>query len=477
MKKVTSIDKLYFSKRSQAKSLKNAKRKIRNHRVKLGWLKYVSDIRSNCKKKNIDFIEPSFEIFRQSKTLGEKPAYSEAIRHIASLKNVFSDEDLPKNEDGKFIVPDFFSLTEKYDISLKFLKRLFYCLYKQKVETITIDYSQCQRIDVDASACMDILLRDFISFYEKCKRRGHKVKVLRIVPINYKADHIVKVLFSIGAFSSIKGFRLKFEDILSYPLSIADSTVSKASEIREVHITDMVNHVLECMAKMNRTLTADAEKNLFQVIGEILINAEEHSSCKMRYTVGYFQDTNENGEHIGIFHLVILNFGQTIYEKFSDPSCPNKEVVKQMRALSDIYTKKNFFSKAEFEEQTLWTLYALQQGATSKAEWRRGNGSIAFIDSFFNLKDSQDKDNISYLSIVSGNTRIIFDGTYRIKEVVKGKQNEKFKMMTFNDEGEIENKPDQKFVTFANNYFPGTIISAKICIKDKNTEISQNEQS
>ena len=50
-------------------------------------------------------------------------------------------------------------------------------------------------------------------------------------------------------------------------------------------------------------------------------------------------------------------------------------------------------------------------------------------------------------------------------------------MMTFNDTGEIENKPDKKFVTFAENYFPGTIISAKICIKEINTEEQNNEQN
>ena len=48
--------------------------------------------------------------------------------------------------------------------------------------------------------------------------------------------------------------------------------------------------------------------------------------------------------------------------------------------------------------------------------------------------------------------------------------------MTFNDTADIENKPDKKFVTFANNYFPGTIITAKICIKENNIEVPQNEE-
>jgi len=42
--------------------------------------------------------------------------------------------------------------------------------------------------------------------------------------------------------------------------------------------------------------------------------------------------------------------------------------------------------------------------------------------------------------------------------------------MTFNENGDIENIPDKKFVTFAENYFPGTIITAKISIKENITE-------
>ncbi len=477
MKKIDPKEKSLLSSHANAKFYKEIKRRKRNHRIKVGWLKYIADIRRTCKKNEVDFIKPSFEMYRHYKSLGAKPAYSSSIQYLASVKNAFSNTDLTKVEDGKFVVPDIFSLTDNYITSSSFLKRLFYCLYNQRTESVTIDYSQCQRIDVDASVCMDILLREFIIYYYRCRRKGHKVKVNEITPINYKADHILKILFSIGAFTSIKGFTINFPDIIPYPLCIADSTHPKASETREVHITQMVDYVIKCMAKMNRTLTAIAEDNLFKVIGEVLINAEEHSTGKMRYSIGYFQDITENGEHVGVFKLVILNFGKTIYEKFSDPDCPNQEVVKQMKDLSSSFTKRKLFSKAEFEEQTLWTLYALQQGVTSKADWRRGHGSIAFIESFFNLKGSQEKDNISYLSIVSGNTRIVFDGTYRIKEIVKGKQNKKFKMMAFNNEGEIENKPDKNFVTFADNYFPGTIISAKICIKENNTEVSENEQS
>ena len=138
-----------------------------------------------------------------------------------------------------------------------------------------------------------------------------------------------------------------------------------------------------------------------------------------------------------------------------------------MRDLSHQYTQKRIFKFGVLEEETLWTLYALQEGVTSisTAQYRkRGNGSIQFIESFFNLKGNEEDDKMSKMSILSGKTQIIFDGTYNISE--KNINSENFKVMTFNDSGNIENKPDTKFVKFVPNYFPGTIISARIQFKE-----------
>lgn len=461
-------------------ALKNFRKEVRRRRRKqafrIGWLKYVADIKRKCRETKAEFRAPSFQDHRYASSLPARPAYSPAIQHLASIDNVFGKDTGVDKEDGYFVIPEVFSLTEEYAKSFAFLKRLFHALYNESVEQIILDYQLCRQIDVDASVCMDIMLNDFITYYKHCRKKGHHNKIREIFPINHTKPHILKILFSIGAYSNIKGININFPDIIPYRLCMADNSHPHASSIREVDITNMVDYVIKCMSKMKRTLTAEAEKNLFEVIGEVLINAEEHSSTRHRYSIGYFQDSGNDSKHIGTFNLVILNFGKTIYEKFSDPHCPNQAAVLEMKDLSDTYTKRKFFAKAEFEEETLWTLYSLQQGVTSKADWRRGNGSIAFIESFFELKGDQEKDNHSYLSILSGNTRIKFDGTYRTKEVVKGKGKKTFKMMTFNPTGDITQKPDKKYVTFAETYFPGTIISAKISIKENNTEAAQHEQ-
>lgn len=477
MRKVDRQRLLYESRKARTNFLRQIRRDKIKQESKRGWSKYVNDMRNTAQKKGTLFIEPSMFDFRRNIRKVNAPAPSETIQFWNSKNSLFSNKKELDLNDCQFTVPKVFSLNKNGPESFSFLKRLYLRLKNQDCERIIIDYGLCESIDLDASVCMDVILREFIEYFKRCKRNSYPVKVLEITPVNYRKEEVRKILFAIGAFSNIRNFTIKYPDIIQYPLCIANSRSAKASAIREVHITAMVEYVIKCMAKMNRELTAEAEKNLFTVIGEVLINAEEHSTQKMRYSIGYFKDSIQNGEHVGIFNLVILNFGDSIYEKFKDPECANDAVIKQMEGLSSSYTSKGLFSKAEFEEETLWTLYALQQGVTSKSDWRRGNGSIAFIESFFNLKGSQENDSQSYLSILSGNTRIIFDGSYRIKEVVKGMSKKTYKMMTFNEEGSIEKKPDKNFVTFVDNYFPGTMISASICIKEDNSQKVENERA
>jgi hypothetical protein len=238
-------------------------------------------------------------------------------------------------------------------------------------------------------------------------------------------------------------------------------------EQKELDTTEMADYVLTCLTRMNKILTPEKLDDLCTVIGEILINAEEHSSTKYRFSIGYFKEYNVDNKHYGIFRLVILNFGKTMYEKFKSEDCPNQEIVGRMRELSKSYTKRNLFRNREFEEENLWTLYALQEGVSSVSpeEYKRGNGSIRFIESFFNIKGTLDADDISRMTILSGNTSVVFDGKYGIQTKVNT-NNEVFRVMTFNESGNIEEKPDDNCVCQREDYFPGTLISAKILLND-----------
>ena len=371
---------------------------------------------------------------------------------------------------GTFKVPKCFSLTRTPKESYDLIFHILQSLVNQKYDNIIIDYAECEEMELAAQIFLDVILYHYIKFLKECNKKKILFRVKEIGSKNYKNEEIKKVLFSVGSIAIHGKQQYRYPDIIPYKLCIRNrekliSNISNAEQ-RDIDTTTLADYVLECLSCMKRTLTLEKLDNLCTVIGEILINASEHSTTKYRYSVGYFKENNENGTHTGVFHLLIFNLGDTIYEKFKDPNCPTQHIVEKMRNLSNNYIQKKFFFWKEFEEETLWTLYALQDGVTSKANFRRrGNGSIQFIESFFSIKGTKkDFDDVSKLNILSGNTLISFDGTYNISEKID--EGEKFKVMTFNKSGNIEEQPDKNFVKYADHYFPGTMISAKILLNE-----------
>lgn len=388
-----------------------------------------------------------------------------------NLKDISKDTN-SLSLNGVVHIPEIFSIYDNPTESIVTLRQIISALLVEKNQNVIFDYAKCREIDIATQAIMDILLKEYAILTNKALKLQRR-SVERELPEsisgrNINDDNLRKMIFSIGSPAVLGISQHDFPDIIRNSMCsrsmLTDNDRKNLSAMKELDTTIMVDYVMECLAKMNKRLTPQKRHDLCTVFGEILINAEEHSSLKHRFSVGYFQDVNEGGKHYGMLKLVILNYGSTIYETFkNNESCP-AEIVAKMKALSESYTRRNLFTRREFEEETLWTLYALQQGVTSVPGKRRGSGTIQFIRSFFNIKGNQDADNVSRMIIHSGHTQILFDGTYNITEKVD--ENNKFHMMTFNESGNIEDLPDKRYVKTTDIYFPGTVITANILLNE-----------
>ena len=362
-------------------------------------------------------------------------------------------------------IPSNFSLIENPKESYSFIRKLTISILSLKFKKIEIDYSNCENIDLGAQIYLDIILKDLLKFINRCKSNPIKSPNFpKVGGVEINNPDIRKMLFSVGSPAVHNNNSIEYKDIIPYKLCIhnkeSNANKLKNAERKEVDSTELVDYIIQSLSRLDKELTPEKIEDFSTVIGEILINAEEHSTNQYRFSTGYFQEKEINGDHFGVFNLVILNFGETIYQKFTSPNCTNHDIVNRMKELSKKYTTKKIFSSS-FKEETLWSLYALQEGVTSvsKNKYKRGNGSIRFIESFFNIKGVKgSQDDVSRLTILSGNTNITFDGTYNIE------QQGEFKVMTFNNSGNIEDKPDRKYVKHTEEYFPGTLISAKILI-------------
>lgn len=371
-------------------------------------------------------------------------------------------------------VPKNFSVLENEKESYSFLQRIVSILIFQSCKDLWLDYEHCKNIDLLTQVFLDSILLDIDKFITTCERAkvDKYLNVRSIGGKNMRERKVRRLLNSVGSPAVLINRNVSYDGVKPYRLKCFDgNSVNPKTYMvqKEIDTTTLLEYVNDCLAKVHKTLTTDALKYLGYVIGETIINAEEHSSLHYRYLIGYFEECNEGDKHYGLLNLVIMNFGQTIYEKFKYPLSDtriNDRCVTQMENLSNEYRSKNRF-KRHFTEETLWTLYSLQGGVSCiPPDVRlRGNGTVQFINSFFKLKGNEDVDNVSCMYLMSGNTRIDFDGTYTLHKIQA--ENGDYKdIISFNKSGSLSEEPDRKYVRSIPSYFPGTAIFAKLLIND-----------
>lgn len=399
------------------------------------------------------------------------------IKYLLEVKkSPFYYEDIKKNvqsTNGYIFVPKRFSIIDNPDESYDTLRKIIHALLLENIKELTLDYKYCESTELSTQVLLDIILQDYVKFKDICKRhcRNRKDIFPEFGGVNIDNKELKEMMWSVGSPATLGIAERNYNNVVKYKLRVhsieKNSDEKHRMEQKELDTTELIDYVISCLKRMNKRLTPQKRDDLCTVIGEILINAEEHSTTSKRFSIGFFREYEENDNHFGLIRLVILNFGKTIYEKFKADDCPNQDIVKKMHELSDQYTRKSFFFKDRFEEENLWTLYALQEGVTSvpsSSYFKRGNGSIRFIESFFNIKGNSMQDDVSRMTIVSGRTKIVFDGSYNITNSVIGE--EKFKVMAFNQSGSLEDKPDSTYVNCTKNYFPGTMISVKLLLNN-----------
>ncbi len=375
------------------------------------------------------------------------------------------------DEEQILLVPKVFSIIDNPEKSFDFIRRLVSIFVYQACYKLTIEYKDCDRTDLLTHILMDAILKDMSTFFDRCVQvNAHRfINIKKIHGRYIGKENLKRMINSVGSPVVLLNRKSSYHNVMSYDLRCLDGMMaqSKIEAQQDYDATTLLLYVDNCLKRMNKQLTRDALRELGVIVSEAIINAEEHSSLKYRYLVGYFEETSEKeSNHYGMLNIVIFNFGQTIYEKFKCPEQPiNEKATKSMESLSSLFIKKGLFAKKEFTEETLWTLYALQGGVTSVPDQIRGDGTIRFIDSFFKIKGDSSVDHESHLYLLSGSTRIDFDGTYRPVSYTDSEGNLR-EIISFNESGSLEEKPNPTYVKSVESYFPGTAIYARLRIDD-----------
>ena len=163
---------------SSAKGLNlflKAKRRKEKFRSRIaGYERHKLNMKYKAAEKGKIYKVPKKSPFLHEKKLPPKPEYPINIKYLLSIPELFAKNQYNEHNDGHLFLPTCFSLIENYEESFKFLKHLFVILHQNKVDKIILDYKNCQRIDVDASICMDVMLVEFINYINKCRNIGYK---------------------------------------------------------------------------------------------------------------------------------------------------------------------------------------------------------------------------------------------------------------------------------------------------------------
>lgn len=212
--------------------------------------------------------------------------------------------------------------------------------------------------------------------------------------------------------------------------------------------------------KHGLVLKKEGKQKLGYMIGEVLDNCYNHSGdFKSWYTIGYY--TNDDDKDIGECSIAIINFGDTIYEGIKKGTLENINLMESLAKKHD-----NLFLPHKWTRDNLYTLYSLQEGV-SKMKGKdsgkdRGQGTKNLIESFQLLGNSFEKEFEPIMTITTGNTHIIFDNRYKFEN-----RGDNIKVIAFNEDNDLNQRPDKRNVININNKFPGVVISMKFYI-DRN---------
>jgi hypothetical protein len=271
------------------------------------------------------------------------------------------------------------------------------------------------------------------------------------------------------------------ERLRIFPLKTGRRTPPEQTSDVEQTATKLVDFFNSCLEMEGFRLRHEKGSNLMDLIAEVVNNAEEHSgepdssTEPSWYAIGYHKRSEDPGKG-GECHIVLFNFGLSIFESLKLPDTSDR-LKEEISKLADLHRKRGFFEKIieipkrllllqirPWQEDALWTLYALQEGV-SRFRHRpggedRGNGTVRMIEFFMKLASGEPR-----MVILSGRTWILFDGTHPLKTVIRN--GEERKVIAFNVESDLNFPPDPKYVRTLDRAFPGTVVSLKFTLRNE----------
>jgi len=375
----------------------------------------------------------------------------------------------------KLLVPNHLCFKANFKGCVNFLEKVVqaYCMIKGH---IIIDFSKCIDVSVSALVSLKTILEELDTFGQKlAKNRFREIsKSIKIIPSN--SAKVNRHLHALG-FAKLPVSEDEQKEYLVLGLMRGRSRNYK--ENRKAVVSHKVTKFVENTAERFGAGFDERGQNYMEgMVGEILSNAEDHSLKKSEWFVDGVSFLHEEADNEVIeFNLVIINYGDSMYEGFELTKGDNHLLYDK---LDSLYKKHcNLFSLINsFERESLFVLYMLNEGISriKFLESSRGNGTMNFIKSFIELGKfcNEDSKYKPELNIVSGHTVLTCT-----EEYAPFKDWNHYRL-TLNSSQSFEDLPDSSVLKyFKGASFPGTILDCKIFLNKRDLEknIQQKEEA
>jgi len=311
---------------------------------------------------------------------------------------------------------------------------------------IEVDHAKVKHTSLGSESLLGLLLTEVIS--HRRSQRSEKISIKGMLPSS--GEYSRALIDHVGTVKELSDDHFTDAEDSSHDAQVhyyrkdnryAESTSLKGDN-KSLTAEDFVNYLNDCLASHELKLSQSAKNKFKACLGEVFDNAEEH--CGRNKPVWFVR---------GFFHDVID-------DRFLELSV-------FARAYVDRHRKS-------FDFKSLYSVMSLQGSMSTKKDMdpTRGHGSVTLIETFETMYDEykalrgNEINNINAeMNIISGETIIRFDGSYRSKTKQLEGGEETF-TVAFNDSQSLKQPPSDKTVyTMKDVKFPGVMINIRIPLK------------
>jgi len=382
-------------------------------------------------------------------------AFGRRSKIVRLLGAKATSELVPKGKSLDVKVVRNFSLIDNPSEVLSLICSLAASQRGHRPSNFWIDFQHVDSHDLGAHTVLDVVVDEIAA---EAKLYSRKLKWSGTYPAN---DSIRRLIQSLGIIRQLKITHEYPKPAEASALTIFEYRCKHYTRQRRPERIDIkglvtakfADHINHCLGKVGKELAPAARATLCGYLGEVIENAEVHAGMVDWMVHGYLDASLE----VPTCEIVILNFGQSFAETLESLDAQSF-TRKQIQPYLDAHGRESWFGPS-WRRQDLLTLVALQGNVSCRntdEDCTRGQGMADLIEFFQRVhnecKGSSGRD--AKMTIISGSTRVLFDGKYRMAEDESGTR-----IIAFNASNDLKKKPDAAYVIPLDSAFlPGTVI-------------------